>query len=93
MPDSTITRIDLKNYPNEGGIRVAKYADGWTIGGLPREHYTTDTMSLDEMIAWLKAAGWDVIEWKDGKYYGLPDGARAWKGPRKPVRKKSEILY
>jgi hypothetical protein len=75
IPESMVTRIDLLKNPDN--VVVMKWLDGWKAGDKPDTVYQT-TEYFDEMLDWLRARGWDVVEW------GI--GARAWKGGRKPVR-------
>lgn len=93
MSENIITRIDLKDFPNEEGIRVSKWAAGWGIDTRPTEIYQTDK-PLSEMVAWLESHGWTVVKWPADPILGVPEGARAFLGSElRPVRKSGEIAY
>lgn len=83
-----ITRIELQQYPTY--VSVAKYDPHWRPGYPAKSRTINKEKSFDEMVAWLKEHGWDVIEFKD-----LRAGhrrARAWLGPRYPIRCRADIL-
>lgn len=86
-----ITRIDIKDYPHQPGIRVEKYADGWQANSRPYEISTQRQMSLADMSAWLKANGWQVYEWEACPVLGVPAGLRAFKGRPRSVRSRWEM--
>lgn len=88
-----ITRIDLKDFPNEEGIRIEKWLEGWKATDRPYQSYNSDAMSLAEMAAWLRSDGWAVYEWRGGSYFGIPDGVRAYRGKPRSVRTKREMQY
>jgi hypothetical protein len=91
MSKNIITRIDLKDFPNEDGIRVSKWAEGWGIDTRPSEIYQTDK-PLAEMVAWLESHGWTVVKWPADPILGIPEGARAFLGSEPlPIRKGPEI--
>lgn len=86
-----ITRIDLKDFPNEDGIRVSKYADGWKATDRPIDVSTQTKLTFEEMVTWLKDNGWDVVEWPASPILGVPRGARAFLGERRSVRTNWEL--
>lgn len=90
--NNTITRIDLQDFPNEPGVRVSKYAQGWTIKSHPADISNQREMTLDEMVDWLISHDWDVVRWEAGPELGIPAGARAFRpGTRKSVRSKGQL--
>lgn len=92
MTNHTITRIDLQDYPNEPGIRVKKFADGWTPHSAPSEITNQRKLTLAEMVAWLQENGWDVYEWEADDWLGIPAGARAFRqGTKKSVRTNYQL--
>lgn len=85
-----ITRIDMTETTR--GVIVKKFTDGWTATTQVPQSVNTEK-KLDEMVAWLKANGWTVLQWPEVPELGIPHGARAFKGEPMPVRTKYEILH
>jgi len=91
MSSPSITRIDLKDFPGEEGIRIEKWVDGWRANDPPYQRYVTTNMTLAEMAAWLRAEGWTVFDWRGGEFLGIPDGARAFLGEPRSIRTKYQM--
>ena len=88
MSIETYTRIDMhicRDLENRGKIRVVKWAEGWEkdVSSFPAKITINDSMTLDDMVAWLENDGWTVRRWIFG--------ARAWKGSIHPIRTAYEI--
>ena len=80
--DPFCIRIDIEEQPS-GACLVLAWLAGWKAGDRPHQLFkTTDT--YDQIIEDLRSQGWDIAEW------GI--GARAWKGERRMVRTRGQIL-
>ena len=93
-----IDRIDLHDYrdrhPVTGevtiGVLVCYYLEGWRAGSNPISVKVLRDASLedkiDELKAWCEENGatWDIVSW--------PTGTRAFRGIRKPVRTRDDIM-
>lgn len=87
----TITRIDLKDFPNQDGVTVKKFADGWQPNTPPVEISTQRQMSCTDMADWLESHGWHVVRWEACPVLGIPAGARAFKGQPRSVRTRWQL--
>jgi len=86
-----ITRVDFRDFPNEPGIQVKKYADGWNPNSNPVEVSTQREMTLEQMVTWLEQHDWTVYRWDVCPVLGLPAGARAFRGEPQSVRTKWQL--
>lgn len=91
MSKIIITRIDLKDFPNEEGIRIEKWVQGWRANDPPYQRYNSEDMTLPEMAEWLRGEGWAVYDWTGGEFLGIPDGVRAYRGEPRSVRTKYQM--
>lgn len=99
-PPENVTRIDLieidgaaRGFPDISGVRVLKWLGFMPLDsheelerqwGRPSHESINEKMTIFEMAAWLRRAGYVVYEW--------PGGARAFWGKPKPVRTTIQIL-
>lgn len=77
-----IVRYDFQE--SSTGLLIQEWYEGWEPGTPPDNQRTNPAAELSTVLLWLNNHGWDVVSW--------PGGARAWKGERRPVRTRAQIL-
>ena len=83
-----VDRIDF--IITAGGVIVAKFrsSDG-RYTPIEAAEVKPPDFDVDTAARWLTAHGFEVRRWPSA--YGLPGGARAWKGAPRPIRTAAQI--
>lgn len=86
-----ITRIEIREFPNQTGLSIKKYGRNWSPKSLPDSITKETKLSIEEIEKWLIDHGWTVYKWSACEYLGIPKGIRAFKGKPRSVRTKYQM--